>query len=501
MARLTTYLAAFVAIALAVTAATAVQAKTNALQPDAQQPNASREVSPLPILDHRAEIDFGEEIELHAEVEIGGIQTVEVKAIYRPIGPSRISTYAYADVQVRTAQDKLNVQFTIPTGGTKYYPPGTEFDVHFELLDSEGVTHSTAPFRVEYLDPRINWRRVSNGPVTAVYHGISDNLARDLVDHAVAVLPGITATIGVDEPPSIKAVLFNSVKQATPYFPTVSKTATDRQFFAGFAMSEYGLFVMASPSRGIFVHEMTHLVVAEAEKSPLGRDAPSWLNEGLAVYFQNEGDASQLERRLAVPARQGNLLPIKNMNRVPGRRDEISVFYPQAGHFVAYLINSHGHERIGALLENLDSGQEIADAFLSAYGESLYDVENVWRSTLGAGALPTPDSASSQLPPPVMTQVPLLKPPVDTDESAAPETVGDAATSPTPVPKTAPAPTSAPPQDAANYGSPAEVLEDGSPGRLVTIVIIAFSLGAFAAISGAFAFARLRTRRRPAQGS
>ena len=339
MARPAIFLAALAAIAVVATMATGVSATTNALQPDAQQPNASREVSPLPILDHRAEIDFGEEIELHAEVEIGGIQTVEVKAIYRPIGPSRISTYAYADVQVRTAQDKLNVQFTIPTGGTKYYPPGTEFDVHFELLDSEGVTHSTAPFRVEYLDPRINWRRVSNGPVTAVYHGISDNLARDLVDHAVAVLPGITATIGVDEPPSIKAVLFDSVRQATPYFPTVSKTATDRQFFAGFAMSEYGLFVMASPSRGIFVHEMTHLVVAESEKSPLGRDAPSWLNEGLAVYFQNEGDVRSLERRLAGPARQGNLLPIKNMNRVPGRRDEINVFYPQAGHFVAYLIN------------------------------------------------------------------------------------------------------------------------------------------------------------------
>ena len=487
MTRLIICLAAVIAVVGASYLATAVQAAPGALQT-----GAYREVSPLPVLGHRAEIDFGEEIELHAEVDVGGIQAVEVKAIYRPIGPSRISAYAYADVQISPAQDKLDLKFTIPTGGTKYYPPGTEFDIHFELLDSEGVTHPTSPFKVEYLDPRLTWRRVSNGPVTAIYHGISDNEARDLVDHAVSVLPVIASTIGVDEPPSIKAVLFDSVRQATPYFPPVSKTATDRQFFAGFAVSEYGLFVMASPSRGIFVHEMTHLVVAEAEKSPLGRDAPSWLNEGLAVYFQNDGDHRQLERRLTGPARQGKLIPIKNMNRIPGRRDEISVFYPQSGHFVAYLIARYGHERVASLLGNLDSGQEIADAFHSAYGESLYDVENDWRSTLGAGPLPTPDPAGIQLPPPAITQVPLLKPPVDTVKSPEIESDGQGS------PKTIPAPTAAPPQDEASYVSPADALDRGTSGSTRTAVVIAIALAVFAAASGAFVFVRSRTRQRGA---
>ena len=470
--------------------APAVQAATGALQT-----GAYREVSPLPVLGHRAEIDFGKEIELHAEVDIGGIQTVEAKAIYRPIGPTRISTYAYADVQISPSLDKLDLKFTIPTGGTKYYPPGTEFDIHFELLDIDGVTHSTRPFKVEYLDPRLTWRRVSNGPVTAIYHGISDKQARDLVDHAVSVLPVISETIGVDEPPSIKAVLFDSVRQATPYFPPVSKTATDRQFFAGFAMSEYGLFVMAAPSRGIFVHEMTHLVVAEAEKSPLGRDAPSWLNEGLAVYFQNEGDHRQLESRLAGPARQGKLIPIKNMNRIPGRRDQINVFYPQSGHFVAYLIARHGHERVATLLGNLDAGQEVADAFLSAYGESLYVVENDWRSTLGAGPLPTPDPALSQLPAPAITQVPLLKPPVDTVKSPETEQAGDGEGPSRPAPTTIPAPTAAPPRDESNYGSAADEVEGGASGRIVTFVIVAVALAALAVASGTFLVARSRSRR------
>ena len=489
MTRLIIYFAAVIAVAGASAMAAAAQAATGA-----SQSGAYREVSPLPVLGHRVEIDFGEEIELHAEVDIGGIQTVEAKAIYRPIGPSRISTYAYADVQISPALDKLDLKFTIPTGGTKYYPPGTEFDIHFELLDSEGEIHRTKQFKVEYLDPRLTWRRVSNGPVTAIYHGISDNQARDLVDHAVSVLPVIATTIGVDEPPSIKAVLFDSVRQATPYFPPVSKTATDRQFFAGFAMSEYGLFVMAAPSRGIFVHEMTHLVVAEAEKSPLGRDAPSWLNEGLAVYFQNDGDHRQLERRLAGPARQGDLIPIKNMNTIPGRRDQINVFYPQSGHFVAYLIARYGHERVAALLGNLDAGQEIADAFHSAYGESLYDVENDWRSTLGAGPLPTPDPTQLQLPVPEFTQVPLLKPPVDTVKSPDTELSGEGEEPPRPGPTTVPAPTAAPRQDESNYGSPADNMEGGAYGRIVIAVVVATGLAAFVVALGAFIVARSRTR-------
>ncbi len=485
LARLTIFLAAAVAIAAAGITAAAVEASTNALQS-----GAFREASPLAVLGHRAEIDFGEEIELHAEVDIGGIQTVEAKAIYRPVGPSRISTYAYADVQISPSSDKLDLKFIIPTGGTKYYPPGTEFDIHFELLDSDGEVHSTKPFKVEYIDPRLNWRRVSNGPVTAIYHGIPDDQARDLVDHAVSVLPVITSTIGVDEPPPIKAVLFDSVRQATPYFPPVSKTATDRQFFAGFAMSEYGLFVMAAPSRGIFVHEMTHLVVAEAEKSPLGRDAPSWLNEGLAVYFQNEGDHRQLERRLTGPARQGKLLPIKNMNRVPGRRDEISVFYPQSGHFVAYLIARYGHERVAALLGSLDAGQEIADAFHTAYGVSLYDVENDWRSTLGAGPLPTPDPSLLQLPPPAITQVPLLRPPVDTVKSPETESAEERAAPP----DSMPAPTAAPPRDEADNLSTADDSGTGTSGRIMTAVIAATALAAIGVALGAFVIARLRTR-------
>ena len=71
MTRLIIYLAAVIAVAGASTMAAAAQAATGSLQP-----GANREVSPLPVLGHRAEIDFGQEIELHAEVGIGGIQTV-----------------------------------------------------------------------------------------------------------------------------------------------------------------------------------------------------------------------------------------------------------------------------------------------------------------------------------------------------------------------------------------------------------------------------------------
>ena len=171
------------------------------------------------------------------------------------------------------------------------------------------------------------------------------------------------------------------------------------------------------------------------------------------------------------------------------------MFYPQSGHFVAYLIARYGHERVASLLGNLDAGQEIAGAFHSAYGESLYDVENDWRSTLGAGPLPTPDPALLQLPPPAITQVPLLKPPVDTVKSPETELEGEGEAPPRPGPTTVPAPTAAPPQDESNYGTPDDALGGGTSGRVVTIVIVAIALAALAVASGTFVLAKIRSRR------
>ena len=379
--------------------------------PEFSQPHGAPSGRTIAIVDLQTEIHFGKEIAVSASLDAGNLDVTEVRAILHTSGPSPIASYTYARFQTGPT---LSAEFTLPTGGARYYPPGVEFEVYFELTDAQGEKYDTNPFTVEYLDPEIDWRRVTRGPLTAIYHGLRDAVAQDLVEYALARLPDMTDTVGITNPPTIKAVLFNSVSEASPYFPRVSQTATDRQFFAGFAMPEYGLFIIAAPSREIFVHEMTHLVIAEALQSPVGHGAPSWLDEGLAVYFQNDGDTSPLRAHVSRAARRGQLIPIRNMNRMPGQRDDVSLFYPQSAHVVAYLIDEYGRQRIARLLAALDSGLEITKAFQSAYGKPLHQVENEWRASAGAQPLPTPAPTADRKPGPLPTQLPLLPPPVDT---------------------------------------------------------------------------------------
>ncbi len=428
--------------AAALTALAVVVAAHLGPAPGVAAENAPGTATPLAVLHRHVKIDFGREIEVSAEIDAADLDVEEVRVVYRLAGPDQVSHYTYAEFEW---DGPLVATFTVSTGGAKYYPPGAEFQFHFELTDAGGGVQVSAPFTVEYLDPSIEWRRIVKGPVTVVYHGLADRAAEDLVDHALARLPAIAETAGVGETASVKAVLFSSVREATPYFPRVSQTATDRQFFAGFAMDEYGLFIMASPSPGIFVHEMTHLLVGEARQSAIGRATPAWLNEGLAVYFQHDGDSAMLERNVRNALRRGEMIPLRNMNRLPGRRSEINLFYPQSGHLAAYLIDTYGRERIASLLAELETGAEVAEAFESAYGESMYDVENEWRAALGVEPLPTPGPEAASAPAPVRTQIPLYPPPVDTvvepgseeqREPAAPgKTDGEIEAAPIPTPQ------------------------------------------------------------------
>jgi hypothetical protein len=271
--------------------------------------------------------------------------------------------------------------------------------------------------------------------------------------------------IGVTPGQPFKAVLYRTVSEATAAFPRVSETATDRQFFAGFAQPEYGLFVLGEPVAGSFVHELTHLLVGQAVSSPLAASVPSWLNEGLAVLSEGETTAG-LNSQVSRAARSGDLLKLRSMGSIPGRRDGIALFYPQSGAFVAYLRDRFGPEGLASLLAGINGGLKVHDAALASWGVSLDDIEKDWRVSLGAGPLPTP--------------------------SPAPGTPGPVAATPladvTPAPSPAPVATPAP--------EPVRTVEESSTGLPVpAYAIIAAAAAGFAALVG---WRLSRVRRGPA---
>ena len=138
------------------------------------------------------------------------------------------------------------------------------------------------------------------------------------------------------------------------------------------------------------VHEMTHLYVDEAIEGP-GVRMPSWLNEGLAMYF--ESGPRGRDRELARAAVGNRLIPLRSMGAVPGRPDEIRTFYAQSWSIVTYLFDSYGEERMSDLLAEIGDGAPVSIAVQTVYGKGLEEIDADWRNGLArrTGLFPRPD--------------------------------------------------------------------------------------------------------------
>ena len=435
---------------------------------NASSPVSAAGTGALTITDQSAVIDYGKKITISTDVliEADENEIQVVRALFRPRGGSTIWAYSYPEFSVDN--NRISLTFDIPTGPGSYYPPGTEFDLEIEVTltsDEISTVRSTKP--VEYLDPDRDWQRVTGSGFTIVYYGVSRASVEELVvtiDHRI---PTLQTTIGVSDTPDFKAIVFPSIKDATPSFPPVSQTATDQFLFAGFAQPQYRLFVQGQMNSTTFTHELAHLYLHEAMSSSLASSMPSWLNEGLARFLES-GSSEQSNERLRASVRPDELLSLKHMGTIPGKRSDVLIFYPQAGAFVGYLVEEFSHATMAEFLAAMNGGQPLTTAFEEIYGKSLYKVKNDWRDMFNADPLALPsataepadttDSAVRSTPVPLLAYgsgVPITRKP---EPETQPESL------PTVTPQTAP-----------KSGESADA-QDSGPDPLVAGIVIGMSL-------------------------
>ncbi|MDP6666432.1 MAG: peptidase MA family metallohydrolase, partial [Dehalococcoidia bacterium] len=388
-----------------------------------------------------SEIDYGDKITINAHVKPGAEMVETVRALFRPRGGSTVWSYSYPETYV--VDDGVSVTFEIPTGPGSYYPPGTEFEVEIEVTyQDREVASVRSPDSIEYLDPAQDWQRATGDGYTVVYYGVSSSSVNNLIAQTNSRISHFRAVLGVEDTPDFKAVVFPSVRDATPSFPPVSQTATEQLLFAGFAQPQYRLFVQGQMNPTTFVHELAHLYTHEAVLSPLVSGLPAWLNEGLARFLET-GSSSNSNNRLRANVDPGELLSLRNMQAIPGQRSDVFIFYPQAGAFVGYLVEEYGAVSMANFLAAMNGGQPLQSGFELVYGRSLYEAENAWRLRFGADplAIPSPTSepsgpADGSTP---STPVPLVDYSAGMTDSSGPAATPAPVSQPTALPQTPPA--------------------------------------------------------------
>jgi hypothetical protein len=209
-----------------------------------------------------------------------------------------------------------------------------------------------------------------------------------MVEAADARMPEITRLFGIESQREFKAVIVNSSGEASRAFPTTTKAAEEGHYFAGFAFGEFDQFVLWGVNPSSFVHELAHLIFSEAVPSPLAT-APSWLNEGLAVYFES-GSGASASARLGNRSNPDDFDAIRTMNRIPGLRSDIGRFYAKAGSFVTLMIDTYGVGTMTDLLQELNTGTRIGPAIEKVYERSLDRLDQEWNFALFDIPIPEP---------------------------------------------------------------------------------------------------------------
>ena len=347
--------------------------------PDSQQWQPIRVVS----TSHR--IDFPDAIELRltaaADVDIS-----EVTVFYL-IGGRNDSVYGYPEFE---AAKEIEATFIIRTSGQFYIPPGVDIEYRFVIGDIAGNSLETETFTLEYLDPSYQWQRLHMGDLELLWHDrprrLVEGVAADVIERSSAA----KELLGISFPSPMKAVILSSSDETSKSFPNISGAASRGHVYGGFALAEFDTFVLGSLDVDGMVHEMTHLYLDEALDGP-GVRVPSWLNEGLAMYF--ESSSRGRDRALARAAAGNQLIPLRSMGAVPGRPEAIRTFYAQSWSIVRYLIDSYGEERMSDLLTELGGGASQDAAVQTVYGKSLEQIDAEWREGLArrTSLFPRPD--------------------------------------------------------------------------------------------------------------
>lgn len=128
----------------------------------------------------------------------------------------------------------------------------------------------------------------------------------------------------------------------------------------------------------LIYHEYTHALIHQLSNGKV----PTWLNEGLAMFFEEGGIQGEARR---AGGRNGALQSIISLERLHGSFmsfDETTAekAYAVSEVATAYLIQRHGFFRIKQLLEKLSSGLPFPVAFDETFLISYADFQaDLWR--------------------------------------------------------------------------------------------------------------------------
>jgi tetratricopeptide (TPR) repeat protein len=128
-------------------------------------------------------------------------------------------------------------------------------------------------------------------------------------------------------------------------------------------------------------HEMAHVITLQMSNNRV----PRWLSEGLSVYEERRARPDwgrEMEVPFAQALEEGKLLDIRDLQEGFSDPRMISLVYHQSSLVADHLITTYGEPALWRLLRAYGEGLETEEAFVSAFGATIDDVQESFDAKL-----------------------------------------------------------------------------------------------------------------------
>ena len=418
----------------------------------------------LPVLEwHSITSEFPEGFRVQARAS-SEKHDVTGMAIRLRVGQQTRGVYNYLDKDeeaVTQDGDKVFELFWNTNSGQRYIPPGTIITYNFEIEDSAGNRLETEPqpfifYDARFVDDEGNsmWEEVSAGTVTVAYKGPvksrADNIL-SVINETLEKMRPVMGDAALEEP--IRVTMYNNTKEMLEALPPRSASIGRELITEGQAFTDLGTLLVLGGGRlalGTASHEVMHIITHRAGDS-IFRRVPAWLDEGLSEYANvDPGYSYDLALEFAVET--DRLLPHVYMPALPGKSEDVIIFYGQARSIVRMMIEVFGPDKMKQFMAELKEGTDVDDALMAVYGRDRAALDSAWRRAIGAEELDRSRAARAR---PTAAPRPAVSIYSLTPQAQA-EVVGAQSDPPTPTPTPSPVPTPLPEPTQVAKPTPAE---------------------------------------------
>ena len=355
---------------------------------------------------------FPDGLRFYIDAESGGSPIEEIRVYVRKLGQSNRS--AYRAVEFEAGQSVSGEYLLRSQTANEYIPTGTRLSYYFDIRTEDGGRLETEPEITVYLNLGLDWQSVSDGLINVYYYRHnrqSEGRAQAVLEVAADTYELMQPILGVELTEPMNIVVYSDYADMRKALRKSSEVAAEQLRTLGQAFTNERT-LLVDGSSDLFsgdntlttaAHEFTHLLVADAAGSAY-RSIHTWLNEGLAVYSEQNPD-SQFDSFLNAAIASDSVPPLSSLRTYAGTPRETLRNYG-VGHSVAtYMVETYGAGKMAALFAGVRETRNMEKTLESVYGLTIHELDNEWRRSVGLGArdLATPA-------PPPLQAIPTRRP-------------------------------------------------------------------------------------------